>query len=100
MTNRNPILVFFLSLLTCGIYRIYWVVTSKIEMNTAGANIPTAWLLLVPFVNLYWLWCWAQGVEHVTQGQLGAVPAFLLKLLVPFIGDAIIQTYFNKVARS
>ena len=98
MTNRNPILVVILSLLTCGIYYIYWLVNSKIEMNRLGATIPTAWLLIIPFVNIYWLWCWSQGVEKTTRGALTAVPAFLLIWLIAIIGAPIIQTYFNKVS--
>ena len=97
MTNRHPILVLVLSFFTCGIYYIYWLVVSKIEMNNRGADIPTAWLLIIPFVNIYWLWRWSQGVEKVTNGALTAVPTFLLCWVIAIIGGAIIQSYFNKV---
>jgi hypothetical protein len=98
MTNRHPALVIVLTLITCGIYHIYWLVTTKIEMNRAGADIPTAWLLIIPFVNIYWLWRWSQGVEKVTKGALTAVPALLLCWFLSFIGAAITQSYFNKVS--
>lgn len=98
MTNRNPILVIILGFLTCGIYHLYWLVSTKSELNARGANIPTAWLLIIPFVNIYWLWCWSQGVEKVTGNSLGAVPAFLLAMLLGNIGGGITQSYFNKVS--
>lgn len=98
MTNRHPVMVIVLSLLTCGIYHIYWYVVTKTEMNARGADIPTAWLILIPFVNIYWLWRWSQGVERVTNASLGAVPALLLAWFLPVIGAAIIQSYFNKVS--
>ena len=98
MTNRHPVLVVVLSLVTCGIYLLYWLVTTKIEMTKAGAAIPTAWLLIIPFANIYWIWRWSQGVEQVTKGQLTAVSAFLLLWLVGPIGAAISQSYFNKAA--
>jgi hypothetical protein len=63
MKNRNPFLVFLLPFLTCGIYPIVWYVSTKEEMNARGAAIPTAWLLIVPFVNVYWMWRYAAGVE-------------------------------------
>ena len=98
MTNRHPAIVIVLCFFTCGLYHLYWFVNTKIEMNRRGADIPTAWLLLIPFVNIYWLWRWSQGVEKVTGGGLTAVPAFLLSWLLPIIGGAIIQSYFNKVS--
>lgn len=98
MTNRHPVLVIVLSLFTCGIYHIYWLVHTKLEMNKLGADIPTAWLLIIPFVNIYWLWRWSQGVEKVTNNGLGAVPALLLCWFLGFIGTAITQSYFNKVS--
>ena len=98
MTNRHPALVIILSLITCGIYYIYWLVSTKTEMCRLGAQIPTAWLLIIPFANIYWLWRWSQGVELATKNALGAVPAFLLCFLVYPIGAAISQSYFNKVS--
>jgi len=97
MTNRHPLLVIILTLITCGIYAIYWIVVTKIEMNQRGADIPTAWLMIIPIVNIYWLWRWSEGVEKVTGGRLTAVPALLLIWLTGVIGMAIIQSYFNKV---
>lgn len=98
MRNRHPALVIVLGFFTCGIYVIYWLVSTKLEMNQRGADIPTAWLLIVPFVNIYWLWRWSQGVEKITNNGLGAVPAFLLCWFLGFIGAAITQSYFNKVS--
>jgi len=97
MTNRHPALVIILCLVTCGFYYIYWLVCTKKEMCSLGANIPTAWLLIIPFVNIYWLWRWSQGVERATKGALTAVPAFLLCWLVYPVGAPIAQSYFNKV---
>ena len=97
MTKRGPIAVFFLSIFTFGIYIIVWRVKTKGEMNRLGANIPTAWLLLIPFVNIWWLWEYAAGVERVTNKAMSRVIAFILLVLLSAIGDAIIQDAFNKV---
>lgn len=98
MKNRNPFAVALLPLVTFGIYSIYWYVKTKDEMNTLGANIPTAWLLIVPFVNIWWLWKYSEGVEHVTGGKLSGVLAFILLWLLGSIGGAIVQDSFNHTA--
>jgi len=46
MEHRSPIMVFFVSLITFGIYGLVWYVKTKNEMNAKGAQIPTAWLLI------------------------------------------------------
>src|SRR4051812_11885695 len=96
MKTRSPAVVFILSFVTCFIYHIYFLVVTKVEMNERGAEIPTAWLLLVPLVNLYWLWKWAEGVQKVTG--FSAVGAFILTWLLGPVGDAVVQSSLNKVA--
>lgn len=97
MRNRNPIAVLLLPLVTFGIYALYWEVSTKNEMNKLGADIPTAWLLIVPFVNWWWLWKYSQGVEKVTAGKLNGLLTFLLFIVIGSIGAAIVQSSFNEV---
>lgn len=98
MKKRNPLAVFFLPFVTFGIYAVVWQVKTKGEMVTLGADIPTAWLLIVPIVNIWWLWKYCQGVEKVTKGKLSGVLAFILLWLLSTIGAAIVQDSFNNVA--
>jgi hypothetical protein len=96
MQQRSVVGVILLSLVTFGIYPIIWHVKTKNEMNAAGADIPTAWMLIVPFVNLYWLWKWCGGIEHITREKMTAPVAFLLHVMLPLIGMAILQDTMNK----
>jgi len=98
MKKRSPVAVLLLPFITLGIYSIYWQVATKIEMNKQGATIPTAWLMIIPIVNIWWLWKYSEGVEHVTKEKTTAVISFLLLFLIGFIGQAILQDSFNKVA--
>lgn len=100
MKNRNVIAVLLLPFVTFGIYSIYWEVSTKIEMNEKGASIPTAWLLIVPIVNIWWLWKYSEGVEKITNGKSSAVLSFILLFLLGFIGQAIIQDSFNNLPSS
>ncbi len=98
MTRRSPLGVLVLSIITVGIYTIFWAVWTKNEMNAKGAQIPTAWLLIVPIANLYWWWRFSEGVELVTNRGMSAITAFLLAFFLSVIGLAIIQSSLNKVA--
>jgi EamA domain-containing membrane protein RarD len=98
--QRNPIAVALLPFITFGIYGIYWQVATKEELNQKGANIPTAWLIIVPLVNIWWLWKYSEGVEHVTNGKMSAVIAFILLFLLSSIGAAVIQDTYNKLSPS
>lgn len=98
MQNRNPLLVFLLPIVTFGIYGIVWYVRTKREMNAKGAQIPTAWLLIIPIVNIYWLVRYARGVEGVTKQGMSTAAAFVLLLLLGSIGMAIVQSKFNSLS--
>ncbi len=97
MTKRSPITVFFLIIFTFGIYGLVWRVTTKGEMNRLGAAIPTAWLLIIPFANLYWLWEYSRAVEKITNNAISQVLSFILLVLLPAIGDTILQDFYNKI---
>jgi len=85
MQRRDPLMVAVLSIVTLGIYALVWYVKTKREMNTQGAQIPTAWLIIIPIVNIYWLWKFSEGVETVTKGGLSGAVAFLLLILLSYM---------------
>lgn len=95
MQKRNPLAVFGLGLITFGIYSIYWYVKTKGELNSQGAQIPTAWLLIVPIANWWWLWKYSQGVDSVTKQKMSQILAFVLLFVLGAIGQAIIQDTYN-----
>jgi hypothetical protein len=99
LSRRSPAAVFLLPFVTFGIYALYWLVRTKTELNAAGAKIPTAVLLIIPIVNLYWLWKFGEGVDYVTDRRMSTGVAFLLVLLLDIIGSAIIQSQLNQVER-
>ncbi|MEO8549034.1 MAG: DUF4234 domain-containing protein [Kofleriaceae bacterium] len=96
MKTRSVAGVIILSIVTCGIYAIIWHVKTKNEMNETGADIPTALLLVIPIANLYWVWMWCTGIEHITKEKMTAPVAFLLHVMLPLIGMAILQDTMNK----
>ncbi|MFC1978579.1 DUF4234 domain-containing protein [Chloroflexota bacterium] len=104
MKHRDPVMVAVLSVVTIGIYVIVWYVKTKNEMNAMGANIPTAWLIIIPFINLYWLWKYCEGLETVTNKRLTGGTYFLIMFLAGYLGFvasivvvSITQNSLNKI---
>ena len=94
--GRTPLLVFLYSLITFGIYFLYWLVVTKEELNKKGADIPTSWLLIIPFVNWYWLYRFARGFsEKITKDKDYAV-WFLLLLFGGWLAAPVFQYEINK----
>ncbi|CAN5489603.1 hypothetical protein BH11MYX1_BH11MYX1_56560 [soil metagenome] len=100
MTKRSAITVIVLTFVTFGIYALVWQVQTKNELNRVyGANIPTAWLLLVPFFGpLYFMWKWSEGAEKAT-GTSG-ITVFLLMLVVPIVGIPVMVGKFNQASQT
>ncbi|MDB5171121.1 MAG: hypothetical protein JWO35_815 [Candidatus Saccharibacteria bacterium] len=98
MRQRSIVKMILLSLVTFGIYSLYWSISTKNEMNRLGANVPTAWLLIIPFVSIYWLWKYSEAVDQVTSNKVSAPLAFVVEAFLGFVGDLVIQSEFNKLA--
>lgn len=98
LQRREPIMVFIFTIITFGLYGYYWYVMTKLEMNASGTQIPTAWLIIIPFINIWWMWKFSEGIEQVTQGRMTGPIAFLLLFFLGMIGGAIIQDTLNKFA--
>jgi len=96
--QRNIFLVYLFSFITFGIYALYWTVSTKDEMNRLGATIPTAWLLIVPIANIYWMYKYCEGFAVYVKKDNNTILWFVLDLFVGIIMPAIIQSELNKIA--
>lgn len=100
-TKRSIIEVILLSVVTFGIYGIYWAVVTKRELVLAGGNIPNAFLILIPFANFYFWYRYAQsyvGIVRKSQNETDVIVYFLI-IAIPFlhlVGMAILQNGFNE----
>ena len=98
--HRNIFLVYLFSIITFGIYALYWMVSTKNEMNSLGAKIPTAWLIIVPIANIYWMYKYCEGFAENVKKDNNTVLWFILYILVGIVMPAIVQSELNKLARA
>jgi UDP-N-acetylmuramyl pentapeptide phosphotransferase/UDP-N-acetylglucosamine-1-phosphate transferase len=96
--KRNIFLVYLFSIITLGIYAIYWAVSTKNEINSLGAQIPTGWLLIIPIANLYWIYKYSEGFAQKVKKDNNTILWFILYILVGIIMPAIVQSELNKLA--
>jgi len=97
--KRNPALVIIFSIITLGIYLIYWIVATKEEIKSLGATIPTAWLIIVPIGNIYLLYRYCEGFsDYVKKDRMGAVWTILALTCFPVM-PVIVQAELNKLAK-
>ncbi len=95
---RNIFLVYLFSIITLGIYAIYWVVSTKNEINSKGGEVPTGWLLIVPIANIYWFYKYFEGFATKIKKDNNTLLWFILWILVAIIMPAIVQSELNKIA--
>jgi hypothetical protein len=96
--RRGLLFVYVVGIITLGIYFIYWHISTKNEMNRMGAEIPTAWLIIIPIANIYWLYKYAEGFSKKVRRDDNGVLWFLLFWFVSIVTPAIVQPELNKFA--
>ena len=79
MKKRNPLAVFFLSIVTFGIYDLYWLAVTKNELNQkTSTKIPSIWLLAAPFVLIIVLFSiiFFSAMNSVKSGNNNTVTSY------------------------
>jgi hypothetical protein len=94
MTKQSLGNIVFLSFFTGSLFTIAWYVRTRGEMvKNYNIDLPPSWHLIVPILNIIWLWKWAGAVQTVTGGKTSQIIAFLFG----FISMLIVQNTFNNM---
>ena len=96
--KRNIVKVYLLSIITLGIYYIYWLYKTKNELNELGAQIPTFWLAIIPIVSLYWLYKYAEGFAQISRKENATIWFLVFWLVGPLVMPAVVQSELNRIA--
>lgn len=92
MTQRNPIVVLLLWCVTFGIYPLLWCIGTKDELNAKfNTGIPTGWMLIIPVLNLFWMFKFWSGVQKATG------VSWIIGFLLGPIGAFLAQGKFNEM---
>ena len=97
--KRNIVAVYLLSIVTFGIYGLYWLVKTKGEIKSLGGEIPTAWLLILPIANIYWLYKYSEAFATKVKKDDNTVLWFILFWFLGIIKPGVVQSELNKLAK-
>ncbi len=96
--KRNLVAVYILGIITFGIYFLYWLISTKNDINSLGGKIPTGWLLIIPIANIYWAYKYCEGFSENVKKDNNTLLWFIVYILVGIIMPAIVQSELNKIA--
>ena len=108
INKRSISMCILLSIITCGIYGIYWMYllvknTRSIQKNTDNCKGEMLCLIFVPFYSLYWWYTRGEKVrqgfaEHAYNATGGGVVYLVLVILgLSIVSMAIMQSDFNSL---
>lgn len=100
MRKRDPFTVLVLSVVTFGVYGIYWLAAAAIELRKAGTeNAPSplwifGFVLIIPQI-LYYIWLHRAIGEINPEEKPSSFIATLLFFIFQFAVFAYWQSYIN-----
>ena len=109
--QRNIAICVILSIVTCGIYGIYWFICLTNDTNTAaktpGTSGGLAFFLSIITCNIYGLyWAYKQGEKIDMAKQNRGIPSsnsgvlyLILCLILPIAAWALMQNELNNLAQ-
>ena len=83
---RSIFAIIFLNIITFGFYQIYWTFKTTKEMDQLGANLPTAFLIFIPFLNIYFYYKYSEGFSKFVQRDNYTFIYFILAILPILFG--------------
>jgi len=102
---RNVVLVIVFSIITLGIYAVYWLVSTTNELRRMTSSAPNPWfllLMLVPIANiivLFWYyWKYSKAIGEISD--FDPVLLFVLWVIIEPVAMIIAQIQLNKKARA
>ena len=102
--ERNPFAVIAFSIISCGLYSIYWLFSTAGELNQKGhlSMTPVVFLVLslIPFVGFYTLWQYASAVEKLSGSKLSGPVIFVVWIVFFPAAVFMIQTALNDAAKA
>ena len=109
VTKRDLVMTIILSIVTCGIYGIYWMVCITNDLNTLSGEESTSGVMLVVlyFVTcgiygIYWAYKCGERLDSIKQSRglqssNSGVLYLIVFLFVPIVVYALVQNEINNL---
>lgn len=97
--HRSIIAITFLTVITLGLYQLYWYFITKTEMNVVNGKdvkVPFFLWFFIPIINIWWYWRFAKAIEKTTQDNVGRWEAFLAPPLLNILSIVLISFIFAR----
>lgn len=91
--HRSLLGITLLTIVTLGLYQIYWYFITKTEMNTVNSRafkVPFFLWFFIPFINIWWFWRFAKAIEKTTKGSVNRWAAFFAPVILGVLGGFVI----------
>ncbi|MFA5077158.1 MAG: DUF4234 domain-containing protein [Candidatus Micrarchaeia archaeon] len=100
--NRNPIFVIAVSIVTLGIYALYWFYMTRKELyellKKDGNALIDLVLMFIPIINFYAIWKYCDDVSALSKGAQSNILLFVLALVFFPATQYLAQNEINKHA--
>ncbi len=96
--HRSLLAITLLTLLTFGVYHIYWYFITKTEMNVINGKdkkVPFFLWFFIPVVNIWWFWRFAGAIEKTTKGNVSRITAFMAPLILGYLGSLFVAIIYQ-----
>jgi|GEM_PF-1489490 len=98
LKHRSLFLITLLTIITFGIYQIYWYFITKTEMNVLNGKeykVPFFLWFFIPIINIWWFWRFAKAIEKSTKGNVGRWTAFFAPVLLSALAGVTLFIVFG-----
>lgn len=109
--QRSPLAVILLTIVTCGIYYIYWLYQTALEVQsmsrnpgTMSAGLETLLCIICPPYVLFWYYKYGKMIyeiqldRNVNPADDNAILYLILTIFaLPVVASAIMQSSWNRV---
>lgn len=97
LKHRSLVGITLLTIITLGLYQIYWYFITKTEMNILNGKyvkVPFFLCFFIPIVRIWWFWRFAKAIEKSTKGNVNRWSAFLAPIILEVLGGIVLAVAY------
>ncbi len=96
--KRNIFLGYLFSIVSFGLFQLFWVAKLSPSANVAGIKLLAAMLVLITVANIYWQFKYCKGFSEYIERKNNSMPWFFLMFFIPIVLPITTQLKSDKTA--